>query len=344
MQREIKNAGDLLDDKGNLIECGYATKLIKTYDRSKIKAGKLRIKEWDYYLIYNKDYGVAFTIDDNSYMGLNSVSFLDFKKCTQITKSPMKFMTKGRTNLPPTSKIGNVEVVTKKYTFSFKNDGKKRLIYVKLPNFDKKKTFEANFELWDEPKDSMVIVTPFKENKKAFYYNQKIVGMKAKGVVTIGDNKYIFEDSNTRGILDWGRGVWTYKNTWYWGAGCGIVDGHEVGFNIGYGFGDVSNASENMVFFDGKAHKLDKVQFCIPKDKNSKEDYMSYWKFTSNDGRFEMKFKPILDRYANSDILIISSKQHQVFGEFSGEILLDTGEKLHLKNFLAFAEKVVNKW
>ena len=99
-----------------------------------------------------------------------------------------------------------------------------------------------------------------------------------------------------------------------------------------------------MVFYDGVAHKLDKVQFCIPKDKNGKDDYMSPWKFTSNDGRFEMKFKPILDRYANSDIVVISSKQHQVFGEFSGEIILDTGDKLELKNFLAFAEKVINKW
>ena len=70
MQREIKTAGDLLDDNGELIECGYATSLIKTYDRKKIKARSLRIKEWDYYLIYNDDYGVAFTIDDNSYMGL----------------------------------------------------------------------------------------------------------------------------------------------------------------------------------------------------------------------------------------------------------------------------------
>ena len=344
MQREIKTAGDLLDEKGELIECGYATSLIKNYDRQRIKAGALRIKEWDYYLIYNDNYGVAFTIDDNSYMGLYSVSFLDFKKCTQITKSPMKFMTKGKTNMPSTSKIGDVEVKNKKYTFSFKNDGNRREIYVSLPNFDKKQNFEGKFELWDEPRDSMVIATPFKEDKKAFYYNQKIVGMKAKGTVVIGDKTYTFTENNTRGILDWGRGVWTYKNTWYWGAGCGIVNGHEVGFNIGYGFGDVSNASENMVFYDGIAHKLDKVQFCIPKDKNGKDDYMSPWKFTSNDGRFEMKFKPILDRYANSDILVISSKQHQVFGEFSGEIILDTGEKLELKNFLAFAEKVINKW
>ena len=34
-----------------------------------------------------------------------------------------------------------------------------------------------------------------------------------EGTVTIGEEKYEFKKSNTRAILDWGRGVWTYKNT-----------------------------------------------------------------------------------------------------------------------------------
>jgi len=43
----------------------------------------MRIKEWDYYLIYNDHFGVALTVDDNSYMGLMSISFLDFDKKTE---------------------------------------------------------------------------------------------------------------------------------------------------------------------------------------------------------------------------------------------------------------------
>ena len=36
MQYEIKKSGDLLDENGHLIECGYAKKLIKNYDRNAI--------------------------------------------------------------------------------------------------------------------------------------------------------------------------------------------------------------------------------------------------------------------------------------------------------------------
>ena len=99
MQKELKDKGPLLNDKGEVIEAGYARKLIKDYDRLTIKANKFRIKEWDYYLIYNNEYGIALTLDDNSYMGLISVSILDFKNKRENTVSPMQWLTNGKRNL-----------------------------------------------------------------------------------------------------------------------------------------------------------------------------------------------------------------------------------------------------
>ena len=72
--------GKLLDLHGHLREAGYATSLVREYDRGDIKAPALRIKEWDYYLIYNGRFGVALTLDDNSYMSMLSASILDFTK------------------------------------------------------------------------------------------------------------------------------------------------------------------------------------------------------------------------------------------------------------------------
>ena len=53
MQKELTNAGPLLNERGELCEAGYARRLIKAYDRRAIKAAAHRIKEWDYYLIMN---------------------------------------------------------------------------------------------------------------------------------------------------------------------------------------------------------------------------------------------------------------------------------------------------
>ena len=71
---------------------------------------------------------------------------------------------------------------------------------------------------------------------------------------------------------------------------------------------------------------------------------MKPWKFSSNDGRFEMDFKPIIDRQSNTNFIVLKSIQHQAFGYFTGNVVLDDGTKLEIKDLLGFAEDVLNWW
>ena len=108
-----------------------------------------------------------------------------------------------------------------------------------------------------------------------------------------------------------------------------------------YWIQDCSAATENMLFYEGNAHKLSEVKFNIPGDE---KDFMSPWTFTSDDGRFEMDFVPVLDRASCTDAKLIKSDQHQVFGLFTGKAVLDDGRVIEVKDFPGFAEKVENKW
>ncbi|MEQ9517901.1 MAG: DUF2804 family protein, partial [Parvibaculum sp.] len=112
------------------------------------------------------------------------------------------------------------------------------------------------------------------------------------------------------------------------------------GFNIGYGFGDVTAASENMIFLDGQAHKLDKVTFHIPQAGYDKGE----WQFTSNDGRFEMRFTPVYNRFDKTDLLVLRSETNQTFGRFSGHVILDNGDRFDVPSLFGFAEEVHNRW
>lgn len=339
MQQEITQGGPLLDSKGELTQKGYSKKMLLQYDRNAIRAGSLRIKEWDYYLVHNHSYALALTIADNSYMGLDSISFIDFTQPWQRTTSPIRLFPKGKTNLPPTSLNGDIRVDGKAYTMIFKNNGDTRRLICHMDNFINNKPIDVDISIYNIPEESMVIATPFKK-KRAFYYNQKINCMTAHGIVRFENKEYMFKPENSFAVLDWGRGVWTYRNTWYWGSASGRVNGELFGFNIGYGFGDTSAATENMIFYKGKAHKISQVKFNMTK----KHDYMSMWTFTSDDGRFEMTFEPIIDRHANTNAVIIASNQHQVFGYFTGKAVLDDGTVIDVKHFLGFAEKVINRW
>lgn len=340
MQHKLE-PGRLLYDDGNLAEAGYATSLVKEYNRSWIKAHSLRIKEWDYYYIGNENHGIALTIADNSYMSMVSISFLNFVSKTETTKSIIKFFPKRKLNLPSTSETGDIEYNSKKCNISFKHVDGKRRIQANFKNFDNKIDLRCDLYLTETNEDSIVIATPFKKNKH-FYYNQKINLLSSSGYVKIGETIYDF-NKDTFGVLDWGRGVWTYKNTWYWSSLNAVDHGKRIGFNLGYGFGDTSAASENMLFIDDKSYKLNQVHFDIPINKFGKDDYMKPWKFRSQDGTIDLTFTPVLNRHASSNAIVIKSIQNQVFGHFNGTIMVDD-RVVAINDLMGFAEKVTNYW
>ncbi len=340
MQHQITQPSRLLNQQGELIQKGYATSLILDYIRKDVKNKLLRLKEWDYYLIYNNDYGLALTVGTTPAIGLIGVSFIDFKNPKE--KSGISICI-GGINMPQSSEMGNINYGDTKTNLSIIHDDNKRKLCLSMKNFDVVSKINVSIELFDQPEDTMVIATPFKQSKKEFYYNQKVIGMRAAGVVSFEDKEYIFTPDSSFGLLDWGRGSWPHKVTWYWSAAQGMMDGKVFGFNLGYGFGDTSSATENMLFYDGIASKLQEVNFIIQKNDNVYE-YMKPWVITSSDNRIEMDFIPILDRNVDLSALIVSTQQHQVFGEFTGKAILDGGKVIDIKNFMGFAEKVKNKW
>lgn len=340
MQNEIQDRSRLLNENGELVQRGWARSMLLDYHRKDISAASYRIKEWDYYAVLNESEGISFTISDLGYIGFVAATVFDFRSGEEVSNSVTTALPLGRFRMPESSGVGDVVFKGRHVEIQFLIKGNTRVLNVDWKEFQSGKDLQGRIEL-KQPQgdDSMLIATPFAENPKAFYYNHKINCMPAQGKLTLGERTLLFDGKNTYGVLDWGRGVWTYSNTWYWGSASGLVDDMRFGLNIGYGFGDTSAASENIIYLDGKGYKLDEVSFHIPEDS-----FLKPWHFTSNDGRFEMDFVPILDRFSDTNLYLIRSWQHQVFGRFSGKVMLDDGKVLEIKDLLGFAEKVRNRW
>lgn len=332
--------GDLLDERGCLTESGYAFFQAKRYSRDMARP-KLRIKEWDYYSIVDGDYAVALTVADNSYMSLASVSVIDFKHIKYITKSKIGLMPMGRLGMPSDCGTGTVRYKKGGVQMLFETDGAgMRTLKAEYKKFDGDKAFKCEFVLEPSAGDNITVAIPFGK-KRRFYYNTKINCLRCNGWFSVGDDRHEIKDAYAG--LDWGRGVWTYKNTWYWSSlSCAADDGKPLGLNLGYGFGKPTE-SENVVFYDGKANKLDKVTFDIPYTQG-KPDYLKAWRITDNQSRLELMFYPMIDRMDKMNIGILSTDQHQVFGKFYGKVVLDDGTIINIADRTGFAEKVVNKW
>ena len=340
MQNHIVKPSPLLNERGELIQKGYSTQSVLTYNREQIKAAPWRIKEWDFYQVNNDEYCMQMTVGHVGYAGNVNVKLFEFATGKHYEISDILAFPFNRLNLPRTAEAGDVHYRGKHLHIDFEVFSGGRRLRCKA---EKKgsPSILVDIMLAQPDKTSIVMATPFKEKNTQFYYNHKINMMPANGIVTIGDNNkvYTFREEDSFGLLDWGRGVWPFSHEWVWGSGSTYVNGKRFGFNIGFGFGDTSNATENIVFYDGVAHKLTDVHIDL-----FENGLMSPKKITSSDGRFEMTFTPIYDQKTATKMLFVNNKCNQIFARFKGKVILDDGTELQVDHCTGFVEHAFNNW
>lgn len=331
-QLEIKTPGRVLDEHGRITP-GWASHAVQTYRRADIKASPLRIKEWDFYQVSDREKCLQFTFGHASYAGQAGIMLFDFKKGEMIADInkliPFPF---GSLHLSESAEQDSDILYDKQGVhLRFKTEGGTR--YLSFSARD----FEANITLEEKIPYSTVIQTPFRESPRMFYYNQKINGMTARGRAVYKGQAYTFEE-DAFGLLDWGRGVWPYHNEWYWSNGAGPVAGQMFGFNLGCGFGDTSQATENMLFYGDTLTKLGRVHFDLG------TTYMKPWHLYDDEGRLDLTLVPEFDRTTKTRALVVRNCCHQMFGQFRGTVVLEDGTRLMIEEFPAFAEHAVNNW
>ena len=331
-QKRITERAPLLDERG-VVTPGYSERSLLRYDRRAIKAAPWRVKEWDFYQISDGEKCVQFTIGHVSYAGSVSASLFAFDGRRRVERTKMLALPFGRLGMPTDAEAeGTLEYADRGIRMRFESAGARRLLRCAA------KDFQAEIDLERKNPYSMVVAIPFEGDRRAFYYNQKINCMRAEGTVRAEGEEYRFKSDSAFGLLDWGRGVWPFSHEWYWSNGTGTVAGDMFGFNLGCGFGDTSAATENMLFYRGRAHKLGKVRFDLD------SDYMKAWRFRDDEGRLDLTMTPRFDHHTKTSAVFMRTECHQVFGSFTGRAILDDGSALEIDGLTAFAEHAVNRW
>ena len=338
MQREITSVQTLLDEKGALIQPGYARRMMFEYNRDQISAGPFSLKEWDFYQIVSGDYVLQLTIGHVSYVASFSVMLFNVqtgekRSFTRMKPLPMRTIGKPRNPEKPNA----LDVKGKDYTMRFDTSANERRLVVQAQD---KKLGRIDIDLIlnnDQENEKLVIATPFYKRNQ-FYLNYKENYYGVSGRVAFGDMA-ITPGADATALLDWGRGVWPFAHEWFWGNGAGFVDGGRFGFNIGWGFGDLQYATENMFFWNGKAYKLDRLD--ATRDAH---DYMKPWHFKDSEGLFDFTMTPIYDRYTENKMIVIKTHCHQIFGLYNGTAVLPDGKVVEVKDLMAFCEHAENRW
>lgn len=338
MQREITEVQTLLDNQGVLTQPGYARRMMFDYNRDKIHAGPLSLKEWDFYQVISGDYVLQLTIGHVSYVASFSVMLFNIQTGEKKSFSRMKALPLRSMDMPRNPELSNVlEVKGKEYLMRFETRRDERLLIMQADD-PKLGKIDIDLVIKNDPEnEKLVIATPFFK-KNQFYLNYKENYYGVCGHAQLGDMR-IQPGTEDTALMDWGRGVWPFKHEWFWGNGAGFVNGGRFGFNIGWGFGNLQYATENMFFWNGKAHKLDTLEVQV-----DTHDYMKPWHFKVRDGKFDFTMTPIYDRYTENNMLIVNTHCHQIFGRYNGTAVLPDGEIITVKELMAFCEHAENRW
>jgi len=344
MQHEITESSNLLDSAGRLVQCGWARQPLLTYNPENLAFYRLRalqflrLKEWDYYAVFTPRYFVAMAVANLGYADNVFAYLLDFEQPWMHEESLLIPLARG-VSLPHDSQLGDVHFDNGTVHMEFRvEDGGRRLV-INWPNFHTGAGLTADIQLRLPPRhESVVMATPIGERR--FYYNRKLNCLPASGWLRYAGQTYSLDPTQCLGGLDWGRGVWEYRSFWNWAsASAYLPDGRSLGLNLGEGFGDLTAASENAFILDGCVHKLDQVPFVY-----NPSDYMQPWCFVSSDGALDLTFTPFYERVARSNVLIISSEVHQMFGHYSGRLRTAGGEQIEVRDLLGFAEEHHARW
>lgn len=346
-QTEYTESTPLLNADGTLNAKGWARHNVFEYDRNLVKTGVMSRKEWDFYQVSNGKYMVQLSFANINIGGYVAAKLFDLVNGKQIIDCTQFFLG-GNKHIPPAKgdvpnryrdKIGKAD-------FDFDTKETERTLWFRCPTKDRG-VVECKFQMDIMPGlENITTVLPFDEDPTRYFMTTKQNCMPCEGTMRIGNDTYTFTKDDTFGFLDWGRVNTIHEMVWYWGNGSTYLtdengEKHLFGFEITWAIGNESNATETAIFYDGKVHKFGAVDVeTFPKD----DKYMEPWKFISEDGRFNLTMTPFYDLHSDMDLKIGRMHSHQVHGMWNGDVTLDDGTKLEIKDMYAFCEYVENRW
>lgn len=326
----------LCDAKGQLnpLAIGYAAQPIIS---SNLSGNFMRKKKWNYWCVFGEEILFSATISHMDYAAVCFVYLYHYETERLIEKTVT--IPLGRSIKMSDEVLESVYAESSDMRMHFLHAEGRTQIRVSVTDFDGD-ALEANLTIEHSPgQESLNVVIPW--DRKHFQFTAKHHTLPATGTVTLGDQVFTFDGQENFAVLDYGRGIWPRTATWNWGFASQKIGSKKVGLNFGGKWTDGTGMTENAVVIDGKLYKISEdVLFTY-----NSQDFMKPWtlrtKFTSD---VQLTFTPFFERVARTDVKLVYSEVHQMFGYFKGTIYLDGYGKLVISHMLGCVEEHQAKW
>ncbi|GMO49418.1 MAG: DUF2804 domain-containing protein [Termitinemataceae bacterium] len=344
-QTEFTEDTPIFDELGQPVNFGWARDSVFLYDPAMSWIPRRLITDSERYIIFNATHLFVLEIYDCGILGhIRAVAVSLHEKKIVLKTEKINFPM----GIIKSQQVKGIKNSAKTLRYKHKDthldfivmDDTHKIIKVDIPGIKHNSRLRGEVviscELENSKSATQTIATnsPWHMQKNCFQMLSCCPCYSVEGVIQFENKGILFSKRSSFGIHESSIVARPPQDVHYWASACGITDGVQISFNIGYGLADSSYASENAFFYQGKLHKLDMVTFKIPSS-----DWMKTWSFSGNDGRLEMTFTPVQIFTSKLYMLFYSFRVLQIFGFFSGTLVLDGGESIKFKNITGIAER-----
>jgi hypothetical protein len=295
-----------------------------------------RKKKWDYWCITGDKFLFSTTIAHVDYLALGSAYFLEYDSGRFAELNAARFLARGP-EMPETVG-GTIHYNYGEPTLAFDSHENGLVITARADNFNGK-PLDAMIEIDRRPNhETLNVVVPWDET--TFQFTSKQHCLSARGSIRWGDETFEFTNGSTFACLDYGRGIWPYSTSWNWASFSGRSGKDVVGLNMGAKWTDGTGMNENGILLNGRLSKVfDDVIFSY-----DDRDFMRPWKMkTENSNAIDLEFIPFYEKISNTNLFIIRSNVHQMFGHYRGVLRVDNKD-IPIENIIGWAEEHHARW
>lgn len=334
-ERELTSPVDLCQPDGRLnpAAVGWSRKPLH---RCNLHGRWPRKKRWNYWAVTTETHLFSATVSHLDYAGLVFIYYADFAAGLLTEMTQLIPLGRG-CNLPDTV-AGDVDFARSGLRVAMQQTNGGWRLTVAVADFEGR-PLTAQFTITTPPDhETLNVVVPW--NERTFQFTSKQNTLPAEGVVRIGGNETRFTGPQSFACLDFGRGIWPRDCRWNWGSASGRQNGRTIGLNLGGQWTNGTGSTENGVCVDGRLSKLSE-ELIWQYDKTA---FMRPWRISAPSGAVDLTFTPFLERVAASNVWLVRSEVHQMFGRYNGAITTAEGETIPVHDLVGWAEDHIARW
>jgi hypothetical protein len=341
-ERELTEPVDLATSDGRALNPAALGWSRRPLHRANLRGSWGRNKRWDYWAVLAGDLVVSTVYADVDYLGLADVWWVDLATGHTGGAGVAVPLARG-IDLPDVPGSAPLHIRRGRLDLTIRDEpgGTTRIAARWRERDGRHGALDAAVALPDGH-ESLNVVIPW--GARRFQYTSKHQARPVTGTAEVGGVGYTLADAEggAWGVLDVGRGRWPYRTRWNWGGGAGRVspDGPVVGIQVGGRWTEGTGYTENGVLVDGRLTKIgDELSWRYDWD-----DPLQPWTVTDPAGHLDLRLAPRYDKHSKTDLGVLRTETHQVFGTWSGHVVDGDGRRVAIDGLQGFAEESRSRW